>query len=1806
MSQITVEVERGRTRKISTSDVREFFRKNSNLSEVKIDRIVNELFNILSVRFTSGRYPRVDEIASIVERILDDNVSNISSVPSIVAAFETFLENPPEKKEEKKMGKFTENALKVLRARYLLKDEKGNVIETPEQMFRRVAKFIASAEKKYDPSADVKKWEDIFYELMYNLDFLPNSPTLMNAGTGIGQLSACFVLPVEDSIEGIFDALKATAIIHKTGGGCIAKGSKVYTTFCGAENIENIYESLVSSGAEEVLVANGRYIDVSHLQIETLSFNKDTGIFERDRITKIWKYTLPRERVYSIYLEGGVELTTSDWHPFMVFENGEIKEKRADELKIGDLIVGPNESILDSYLFTENRYNVSDELAYIIGYFLGDGSLGRYKDKLRLRFFDSSEEFLSEITNVLEKLTGVSYSICKDHRSKNNYYITVYNQKLIEQIKTLTGLDPAEKSKLIKIPKFIWKSPKEIVFSFIAGLIDSDGYVDKIKPKITYATASKDFAYDLATLFSLLGFRTGIRSRKPRKSHWSDIYEISIEGAGQLYRFYKLIGNKMKNHERRKRIEKHMIREHSSRSAYIDFSVVEEILNEAGIKTKTTLIHRKSIVIGDKKFWLGRWKETGKVNLVKVLALIDELLKLNLSEDSIEKLKKLKLVLPSLKKVKQIERGKEVTEFYDFTVEKNNNYLAGIGGLAVIHNTGFSFSRLRPKDDVVRSTGGIASGPVSFMRIFDVATDVIKQGGRRRGANMGILHASHPDIFEFITAKAEQGILQNFNISVSVDEKFMKAVRENKEYPLINPRNRKVVKKINARELFNKIAEMAWATGDPGVIFLDTINKYNPVPHIGKIESTNPCVTGDTLVTTSKGLIPIKELTENNPRTLDIPILVDLKTIGEEGYSKVNPLKYMFTGVKPVYSLETKEGYSITATGDHKFLTPDGWKQLSELKEGDLVYIQSGGIFSDTSELPIKDEIPALNTLTNRKTLTLPTEWSDELGFVIGMLIGDGWLREDRVGFTFSEKDMYLLNKVRNIISEWYGDVKPVKRENDVYHLSYHAKGFVEFFKKLGVKPVRASEKEVPWSIFRAPEKAVIGFLRGLFTADGSVQGTAEKGVSIRLASTSIKLLKGVQLLLLNMGIKAKLYKRTKKHQKEFVYTTVNGVEKRYKGSTFYELIISRNSKDRFIEKIGFESKEKMNKFSEIAPSKSYKDKFVVRVKQITFKGEQPVYDLIEPLTHSFIANGFIIHNCGEQPLLPYESCNLGSINLKHMVKGDWLNGKAEIDWEKLAKVTRLATHFLDNVIDVNNFPLKEIKKMTEKNRKIGLGLMGFADLLIMLGIPYDSEEAEALATAIMEFVNYHSKLESVELAKKRGAFPAFKGSIYEKGKLPFEGVPPEYYDKVKSKKFKEIIKKRPPVDWEGLKEEIKKHGIRNSTTTTIAPTGTISIIAGASSGIEPIFALAYERHVTVGRLVEVHQLFEEIAKHEGFYSEELMEKVLSQGGVQGLSEVPEHIKRIFVTAYDIAPEWHVRIQAAFQKFTDNAVSKTINMPASATVDDVKNAYLLAYDLGCKGITIYRDRSKDVQVLVRGLKKSETQKMSPEKPAATSVKLGTTESVSTSQDYTRRAKPRPRPEVTFGRTYKVKTSCGNLYVTINEDEYGLFEVFARLGKTGGCLASYTEAIGRLISLALRTGVDPNEVVEQLVGIRCPLPILIGKHRVLSCADAIGQAIKKYLDTRNEFSPFMKQKIAVSKEKKAEQPKESVTPKIGFSFVPLNPDNGMAKMPKVLHSEELGASDKYAGWSPQCPECGGILEFQEGCAICRNCGYSKCL
>ncbi|MFB3888372.1 MAG: ribonucleotide reductase N-terminal alpha domain-containing protein [Candidatus Bathyarchaeia archaeon] len=830
-----------------------------------------------------------------------------------------------------------------------------------------------------------------------------------------------------------------------------------------------------------------------------------------------------------------------------------------------------------------------------------------------------------------------------------------------------------------------------------------------------------------------------------------------------------------------------------------------------------------------------------------------------------------------------------------FTTVKNMALIEQTGG-----GVGFDFSKLRPKGDIVGSTKGVASGPVSFMRIFDVSTEVIKAGGKRRGAMMGIVRVDHPDILEFITAKQNPQMLSNFNVSVAVTDEFLRALEADGTYWLVNPRNKERVKEMKARDVWNLMAHSAWASGDPGIVFIDEINRHNPTPVVGKIESTNPCVTADTWVMTEEGPRQVRDL-------LGKPFvaIVDGKRWNgsHEGF--------FTTGVKPVCRLATQEGFELRLTGNHqvmkvkkltRYVTETEWVKANSLKPRDRIVVNNHCGLDDWKG-----------------------DYTEAEGYLMGLLLGDGTVKEEKVvlsswgdsnGAQAVRATGYSYAQQMPHRSDFQGWVK-VKGRDEYRMATGHLKALTS---RLGLKP---GAKELTAGIEKASSVFCQGLLRGLFDTDGSVQGEQAKGISVRLSQSNLETLKAAQRILLRLGVSSVVYANRRTEGTKPMPNGKGGT-KEYRYRPQHELVIANENLLRFQEKVGFGDTDKKTRLAEALAAykrKLNRERFVATVAGIETCAEEEVYDVRIPEINAFDANGLCVHNCGEQPLLSYESCNLGSINLSKMVR----DGK--FDWDKLRETVRNATHFLDNVVDANVFPLKEITDITQANRKIGLGVMGFADMLILLGIPYDSEEALRMGEQVMKFIEDEGHKKDVEIAQKRGSFPNFKGSTLERRYPAF----------------------------------------RNATVTTVAPTGTISIIAGCSSGIEPLFAVSFMRNVLNGaRLFETNPIFEDMAKQRGFYSAKLLEDIARTGSVQKIQGIPDDVKRLFVTALDIEPVWHIRMQAVFQKYTDNAVSKTVNLPHEAKEEAVREIYELAWKLKCKGVTVFRYGSKPEQVLYIG------------------------------------------------------------------------------------------------------------------------------------------------------------------------------------------------------------------------------------------------
>ncbi len=825
---------------------------------------------------------------------------------------------------------------------------------------------------------------------------------------------------------------------------------------------------------------------------------------------------------------------------------------------------------------------------------------------------------------------------------------------------------------------------------------------------------------------------------------------------------------------------------------------------------------------------------------------------------------------------------------------------------ALIHQsgggTGFSFSHLRPKNDRVASTSGVASGPVSFMRVFNMATEVIKQGGTRRGANMGILRVDHPDILEFVAAKQHLSELTNFNISVGLTDAFMQALERGRDYALVNPRTGRAAGRLHASAVFDRLVEAAWSTGEPGVVFLDTINAQNPTPHIGRIESCNPCVTIDTWVQTSEGPRQVQDL-------IGLPFTAYVN--GEPHAS--GPEGFFHTGTRAVVTLRTKEGYALRLTADHRiqrvvhktrYGAAQEWCAAADLQPGDEV------------------------RLNDHRTVPLwKGPYTREQGYLLGLLVGDGTLKSDKA-----------------VVSVWHTagpGIASIMQEalRCAYTLPHRCdfKGWITVPGRSESRLVVSALRDLALDCGMAPGHKPItprmeqgsgefcaGFLRGFFDADGSVQGSQAKGVSVRLGQTDLPRLQAVQRILLRLGIASTIYVNRRIAGSSSLPDGKGG-RKQYQTQSQHELVVTGDNLLRFQEVIGFCDSTKAARLADLLHAykcRLNRERFTARVGSVTADGVEDVFDAQVPGLHAFDANGLVAHNCGEQPLLAYESCTLGSINLARFVTGR--AKRVRIDWDRLAGAVRLAVRFLDDVLDMNHYPLPDIEATTKGNRKIGLGVMGFADLLIALGIPYETKDALATGERVMKFIREQGRAASADLARERGLFPNFKGSRLES---------------------------------DGLR-------LRNATITTVAPTGTISIIADCSPGIEPLYGVSFTRTVMEDvRLTSLHPEFAARARAAGIYSARLIEQVAQNESIQHLTGIPSDIRRLFVTAHDVQPEHHVRMQAAFQRYSDSGVSKTINLPATATKADVASAFRLAYRLGCKGLTVFRTGSREKQVL---------------------------------------------------------------------------------------------------------------------------------------------------------------------------------------------------------------------------------------------------
>ncbi|CAN5921019.1 ribonucleotide reductase N-terminal alpha domain-containing protein [soil metagenome] len=1040
---------------------------------------------------------------------------------------------------------------------------------------------------------------------------------------------------------------------------------------------------------------------------------------------------------------------------------------------------------------------------------------------------------------------------------------------------------------------------------------------------------------------------------------------------------------------------------------------------------------------------------------------------------------------------------------------------------------GHDFSTLRPHGAPVVGVGADASGPLSFMDVWDSMCRTIMSAGSRRGAMMATLRCDHPDIEAFVDAKRDAKRLRMFNVSVLVTDAFMTAVKDDAAWDLVF--GGKVFHTVKARALWERIMRATYDVAEPGVIFIDRVNRRNNLHYCESIQATNPCVTGDTWVQTAQG-----------PRQV-IDLLAEPFVARVDGKAFASaPAGFFATGNKPVLRLRTRAGHSLRVTADHRVMKV---KRLTRWSR-DTEWVAAG-------DLKTGDQI-VLND--HRSAPDWPGSYSDAEGYLLGLLLGDGTLKKDKAvlsvwkparvangGTAPAGVDGVMEAALAAALTlphrtDFGGWVEVTGR--DEWRLSLSA--VRNLAHALGLAPGR---KTLTPTMEKTSSDFHRGLLRGLFDADGSVQGTQAKGVSVRLSQNDLGTLEAVQRMLLRLGMASTIYRERRPAARRAMPDGKGGLHL-YDCAAQHELAIAGDSVGVFAERIGFADGDKALRLRGLLTSyrrTPNRERFVAEVDSVEADGTAEVYDAQIPGINAFDANGLYVHNCGEQPLPPYGACLLGSINLAALVK-DPFTPQAGLDAGALERLVPLAVRMLDNVVDVSRFPLEQQEKEAKAKRRIGLGVTGLADALIFCGLRYGSPEAVALTRQWLGAVQKLSYLASADIAAEKGSFPLYDRARYLGG---------------------ETIKALP----EEACIAIGRYGIRNALLNSIAPTGTISLLAdNVSSGIEPVFAFSFVRHVL---------------QPDGSKREENVEDLAVRvwRALKGDEPPPADV---FVDAQTLTPADHLAMQAAAQDYVDSSISKTINLPRDISFEAFKGIYEEAYATGCKGCTTYRPN--DVTGAVLEVKSIEDRGVPVLVPTARESGVVYI------------AQPLDRPEELPGRTYKIKWPGSDhaIYITINdvlqEGRRRPFEIF--INSKNMEHYAWTVALTRMISAVFRRGGDVSFVVEELKAVFDPRggQWMEGRY-VPSLLAAIGGVIERHLVEIGFLAPADQPRISEAAEQRLRAAAGAREP------------SGDGAGGDGSGREEAGSAAPMLG---QCPNCGAAaLTHQEGCDTCLNCGYSRC-
>ncbi len=1522
----------------------------------------------------------------------------------------------------------------------------------PSQMLDRVAQGIAAVEVQGEKQAE---WQEKFRWLLDDWRFVPGGRILTAAGTD-QNLTFYNCMPPEQEIL-TTDGYKPIAEV-KVGDLVVTHRNRLRRVLhkFERETEEPLFLIKAKKLGFDALRVTGEH---KVLAIRSEWVNAHRG---RDglRLQQEAQWIPARELKPGDYLAVAYDGTEETVAPIYVSEY-----ISGYELSQGQLSKPQKRSDYHGYLeeggtkySVKNRLVVDRDLCYLFGRWLGDGCVThRTKSDIpsgiKIVFALNQQKEAERVARIIEEKFGVPTAI-KMSSTERWLDLWANSMPLGQFFKAFFGAYSYGK----RIPSNLMRLPNELTFELIKGLFTADGYISG--EWLGILLSNRTLAIQVHQMLLRLGYFFSIKENTHRLGRWP-AYRITAR-ASECEALFKDF------------FDQEPPQQNSSAKHYLEYDGLRWIrIDEIAVEDYSGVV--LDIEVEEDHSFISAGLVVSNC-----------------------------YVIPSPKD----SRGGIMD-----TLTQMTEIMSRGGGV------GINISSLRPHHAYVKGVNGRSSGAVSWGELYSFVTGLIEQGGSRRGALMLIMNVWHPDVLEFINSKRKMGRITNANISVGITDDFMAAVKADADWNLVFPdtsdpdydetwdgnlaawqaAGKPVVvhKTVKAREIWNTIIESAWASAEPGVFFVERYNKMSNSFYFAPILCTNPCVTGDTLISTADGY----------SRARDLHVGMQIRTP-----AGLKPIEKIYNnGIQRIYRVEFSDGGYLECTADHKLKVVRGkkyeWVSVSSLRLGEKVLVSANEAFGPRRSLPLE-----AIAYIKKRGLNVANYYDRNLGFVVGVVIGDGVLRRvksrnsyaNQCQVAFGSQEEAWFNKftslmdAMNIYTHRTLDEKqiPVGDGTVVTHAAVRLECYklATLVVKIGLQPnVKSPKKVIPEAFFQMDREFLAGILDGLFSTDGSVL-VKQDNPMLRFHTASYELAQQVRLLLLQFGIHGRIYTVTRDKELEYDGRSMYGT------GVKYDVIIMNEGVARFYSEIGLSHPEKAERLKEIAENWHFIGgtwtASVISVQDT--EREEEVYDLYEPQTLTWITNGYVSLDCGEQGLPGWGVCNLGALNLARFAS------EGQVEWDKLGQAVRFAVRFLDNVIDATPYFFEENQQQQLSERRVGLGTMGLAEMLIRLKLRYGSAECVEFLDQLYCFIASEAYLASADYAAEKGVFPQFDADQFLQSGF-MQGMLAE------------------------VQAAVKEKGIRNVTLLTQAPTGTTGTMVNTSTGIEPFYYWSFHRKGRMGTHEERVSVYEEwLTQHPG-----------------------EPLPPYFVTAMDLEPEDHVRVQAAIQRWVDSSISKTCNTPNSYTVEQTRQLYELMYELGCKGGTIYRDGSRDVQVL--NLKEEDKHQV-VEKPKTQEIKW------------------RARPATLHGNTYRKNTPIGTAYITVNANGGGdpqPFEVFINASKAGSDVAADAEGLGRLVSLILRmpSPLTPEErvqnIVAQLRGIGSGRAQGFGKNRVMSLPDAIAQALAEHAGIN------------------------------ATGELPGLPEDEMTQLNLPLKGD-------------YCPSCGSAtLLHIEGCKKCYECGYSEC-